>query len=192
MTDGQIPGQLLFIINLIPNAHINPGPYWYLGMTLQLYIIYNILLSKRSDYFVFILVCICLILQLLCDPDGGVLYWMRRNFIGCFFPFAIGIIYARHQVNTNMKFTLVIIAILAVAVYFSNFNYYLWLIAPVLIVPLSIQVTKVCTNCKIIFAFFERIGKISSSIFIMHPIVHWILLPTEEKKEYIYAPISYF
>ena len=81
-----IPGQLLFVINLIPNAHINPGPYWYLGMTLQLYIIYIILMSNKNNYSTYFLLVICILLQLLCAPNGDVIFWMRRNFIGCYLP----------------------------------------------------------------------------------------------------------
>lgn len=184
-----IPGQLLFIINLIPNAHINPGPYWYLGMTLQLYIIYIILISKRSDIPLFFILSICLILQINCEPDGNVIYWMRRNFIGCFLPFSIGIIYARHHILTSMKYAFFIICLLIAVVIVCNFNYYLWLITPLFIVPMSIRVTKLCAKCKILFLWVERIGNISSTIFIMHPIAHWLILPSEDKRPYIYIYI---
>ncbi len=185
-----IPGQLLLIINLIPNAHINPGPYWYLGMTLQLYIIYIFLIFKKSDYSIYLLLGIFSILQLSCAPDNDFLYWMRRNSIGCFLPFAIGIIFARHQhIIKNVRYNFFIVAFLIAVIFVCNFNYYLWVISPLFIVLLSIIVTKACSRSKVLFHCFERIGRISSTIFIMHPIIHWVLLPNETKRPYIYLYI---
>lgn len=181
-----IPGQLLFIINLIPNAHINPGPYWYLGMILQLYIIYIIIIARERDYSIYVLLGICILLQLFCNPDGEAIFWMRRNFIGCFLAFAIGIIVARHHIITYMRYSYFTSIMLIVIVFLCNFNFYLWLTAPLFIIPLSIQVTKACTCSKTVFLFFKKIGNLSSSIFIMHPIAHWLLLPSEDKRQYIY------
>lgn len=184
-----ILGQLLFIINFIPNAHINPGPYWYLGMILQLYIIYILLIHKKSNYSVFFLLVICILLQMFCNPNGDMIYWIRRNFIGCILPFAIGVIYARYHIITNMKYAYITSSLLIAIIFLCNFNYYLWIITPLFIVPLSIRITKASSKCKYLFSFFEKMGIISSSIFIMHPIAHWILLPSENKRLYIYIYI---
>ena len=181
-----IPGQLLFIINLIPNAHINPGPYWYLGMTLQLYIIYIIIISKKSDYSIYLLLVLCILLQLFCKPDGDVIFWMRRNFIGCFLAFAVGIIAARHHIILHMRYRYFTSIILIAIVFLCNYNFYLWLITPLFIIPLSIHVTKACISYKKLFLFFTKIGDLSSNIFIMHPIAHWLLLPSENKRGYLY------
>ncbi len=183
-----ILGQLTLLINIIPNAHINPGQFWYLGMILQLYIIYRILIYERSLYVLYTIMSICIILQLTCQAEGNFIFWLRRNFIGNFFPFAIGILFAKKNIictpmKTKIKLSIIISLILFI--YISNFYYVLWLLTPIGIIILSIIIIKEAKKHKILSYIFYKIGKISSSIFITHSIAHWILLPTDNKKTYL-------
>ena len=49
----HIVAQILMYINFYPNPGdiIYPGPYWFLGMLLQLYLIYRIAIYKRHRSF---------------------------------------------------------------------------------------------------------------------------------------------
>ena len=52
--------QITLIINFLPNPHrlIMPGPYWYFGLTMQLYIIYLLFVYKRPiSYITAIALC---------------------------------------------------------------------------------------------------------------------------------------
>ena len=48
-TFGRVVAQLLMYINMLPDPDhiIKPGPYWYFGLTLQLYIVYRLCLYRR-------------------------------------------------------------------------------------------------------------------------------------------------
>lgn len=45
---SRIIAQCTMLLNFISPMHLLPMPYWYLGMTMQLYIIYVLLVHKRT------------------------------------------------------------------------------------------------------------------------------------------------
>lgn len=182
-----IPGQLSFLINIIPSAHINPGPYWYLGMILQLYILYRLFIYNRNSMYVILLTLICILLQLICNPNGDVIYWLRRNFIGNLLPFALGILYARYYSRlSNINISITITFLISILIYVSNFFFILWILSPIFVIPVTIYIIKIISKCTFLTSGLTNVGKISAYIFITHSIVHWILLPSDDKHPHIY------
>ena len=108
MVDAVTPGrfafhwdnvlaQLLMYINVLPEPDkiIWPGIYWFFGLMMELYIVYCLLLYRRSSWVVVALIVVCWLLQVFCDPDGDTLNRLRYNFIGGMLPFGLGILAAR-------------------------------------------------------------------------------------------------
>ena len=84
--------------NVLPNPDriIWPGPFWFFGLMLQLYIIYRLFIYRRHWAFTVVLMVVCLALQLCLSPDGEAMNRYRYNFMGGVLPFCAGLLYARH------------------------------------------------------------------------------------------------
>jgi hypothetical protein len=84
-------------INVLPEPDkiVWPGIYWFFGLMMQLYIVYRLLLYRRSSWYVVALIAVCWLLQVFCDPDGDTLNRLRYNFIGGMLPFGLGILLGR-------------------------------------------------------------------------------------------------
>ena len=93
----NVLAQLLMYINVLPEPDkiIWPGIYWFFGLMMELYIVYCLLLYRRSSWVVVALIVVCWLLQVFCDPDGDTLNRLRYNFIGGMLPFGLGILAAR-------------------------------------------------------------------------------------------------
>ena len=93
----NVIAQLLMYINVLPEPDkiIWPGIYWFFGLMMELYIVYHLLLYRRSSLWVVGLIIVCWLLQMLCDPEGEVLNRLRYNAVGGILPFGLGILLAR-------------------------------------------------------------------------------------------------
>ena len=58
---SRVVAQILMYINLLPDPDhiIKPGPYWFFGLMLQLYIVYKLFLYKRSSWYTIALIALC-------------------------------------------------------------------------------------------------------------------------------------
>lgn len=94
----QIVGQLMMINNWFvhPDDNIWPGPFWFFGLMLQLYIIYRLFLYRRHWGWNVGLMVVCTGVQLLMDPEGETLNYWRYNFMGGMLPFGLGLLFARY------------------------------------------------------------------------------------------------
>ena len=64
-TVGRVAAQLLMYINLLPDPDhiIKPGPYWFFGLMLQLYIVYRLLIYRQRSAGVVALIAVCWLAQ---------------------------------------------------------------------------------------------------------------------------------
>ena len=94
----DIVAMLGMFNNVLPNPDniIWPGPYWFFGLMLQLYIVYRLLLWRKGDIYALLLVVLCWAMQAFCAPEGETLNCIRYNFMGGVLPFCAGLLYARH------------------------------------------------------------------------------------------------
>ena len=93
--------QLTMTINLFPDPdhRIWPGPYWFFGLMMELYLVYRLLLYRRHwGWNVGLIIC-CMAIQALCwnDPEGDAINRIRYNFMGNMLPFGMGLLVARVQ-----------------------------------------------------------------------------------------------
>lgn len=178
---SEIIGQLSMTINLFPDPDkaIWPGPYWFFGLMMQLYLLYRMVLYKRSNRAVWLLIVACWGIQALCfaAPDGAALNWIRYNCIGGMLPFGMGILLARMPsvprltVNSHLSF-LIAMVIMAVAM---SLGFHTWLWVPAIIVLLHISLVKVLP--AICLKAFDWLGTLSAAIFVCHPITRKIFIP---------------
>jgi peptidoglycan/LPS O-acetylase OafA/YrhL len=183
----RIIGQFTMLINFSPNPDkvIKPGPYWYFGLMLQLYVIYKLLLYRRHWSYTIILIAICWAVQALCSPTGDTLNWLRYNSIGAIMPFGIGILYARFGKNVNTVTHIIIFCASISAIYFFGTSYQLWLWIPLFIVMGSVSLIKITPS--LLVKPLAWIGGISSSIFVIHPIIRPIIIKYANNENHIYV-----
>ena len=176
-TPLTIIAQLGMFNNVMPDPDhvIWPGPFWFFGLMLQLYIVYRLLLFRRGWKPVAVLVAVCWLMQIFCDPEGETLNRVRYNFMGGMMPFAFGLLFARYGRELRHGAWVMVTVVSALAVFFFSFNYQLWLWAPLFVCTFSLGLVKVLPQ-----SFNEQmawVGSISAALFIMHPVTRKVFIP---------------
>lgn len=193
-TFWMVVGQLGMFSNFHPqpNQVIWPGPYWYFGLTMQLYILYYLILGRTKTWVTVVLTVACLAVQigLGVDPMGSTLNWFRYNIFGAMLPVSFGIIVARneHLESQLPRWHYVLIILLCVAVAIAgSFNYHAW----TLIVPLAICIGTMAIIRALppsLLRPLEWLGTLSSMIFVCHPITRKVLIPIAYRGD-VYAAL---
>ena len=173
----DILGQMFMFNNMMPDPDhvIWPGPYWFFGLMMQLYIVYRLLLWRKGDVYALLLIAVCWAMQAFCDPEGDTLNRVRYNFMGGVLPFCAGLLYARHgkQLTHGVRMTLMVISV--VAVFFFSFNFQTWLWAPLFVCTASIGIVKLLP--KTVNEWIAWVGTISAAVFVLHPLTRKIFIP---------------
>ncbi|MGN0068574.1 MAG: acyltransferase [Prevotella sp.] len=185
----DIIAQLLMFNNLMPDPDhiIWPGPYWFFGLMLQLYIVYRLMLYRRHWVVGLVLVVACTVVQMFCVPEGDALNRWRYNCVGGMLPFVAGMLTARHiragekgrgiwDIGNNDR---ILWGAAALAMLFLVFvcqaSYYTWYIVPLLVCIGSVAFVKLLPAC--VLKGLEWMGVISAALFVMHPLVRKIFIP---------------
>ena len=149
--------------------YIVPGPYWYFGMTLQLYIFYIFFIYKRPVIFSLIPFIISFIGLALLERHQGILIWAKYNLWGWLLPFYIGL-YTKHiRIKSYKAFSLPALLFISILIllFEAHFNSWLWI--PGIVVVLFLLVIKVLPPR--IITWGDYLGNISLYIFVIHPII---------------------
>ena len=174
----DIAMQLLMLNNLMPDPDhiIWPGPYWFFGLMLQLYIVYRLLLYRRHWGFTVGLMLICWAVQAVCAPESEELNRWRYNFVGGMVPFGLGILLARFspQAEGRLKLWLWLLGSV-VAVFAFSLHYQLWFWAPVFVCTGGIALVKLLPRWA--NGALEWTGAISAALFVCHPITRKLIIP---------------
>ncbi len=196
-TFWNVVGQLGMFSNLYsdPDHAIWPGPYWYFGLTMQLYIIYYLIVGRTKTWVTVVLTIACLAVQMVLgvDPMGASLNWFRYNIFGAMLPMAFGIIVARNEDKmpklSRWQYLLVVLLCIAIVIA-GSFDYSSW----TLVVPLAVCVGTMA----IIYALpqcllspLEWLGTISSMMFVCHPITRKVLIPIARRGDVYSALLLY-
>lgn len=180
-TFGRVVAQLLMYINILPDPDhiIKPGPYWYFGLTLQLYIVYRLLLYRRKSAYVVALIAVCWAVQTLFSPalfgSDDSLNRIRYNFIGAMLPFGMGMLYARHGKMLPKWGYAALVVVSAIVVFAGSFNFHSWLWVPAFVVIGAVSTVKLLPEQWL--APCVWVGVLSSSLFVVHPILREIIIP---------------
>ena len=179
----DVVGMLGMFSNLFenPSQVIWPGPYWYFGLTLQLYIVYRLLLYRwRHWSIVVLLMAVCWLLQEAYIDDREMLERLRYNFIGGMLPFGIGVLIARYVDGIQASFkdtTMIHLGVLILSIVlitFMSMYQQAWLWVPAFIVVGTIALVKVLPQTVLNWLIW--IGSISAAIFVSHPIIRKIII----------------
>lgn len=179
-TVGRVVAQLLMYINIMPDPDhiIKPGPYWFFGLMIQLYIVYRLLVYRRPSLYAVALIVACWLAQAVFtpanDPGGEILNRIRYNFIGGMLPFGAGVLYARYGRELPSWAYAAIAAVSAVVVFAGSFNFQAWLWVPLFIVTGAVATVKLIPEKAL--APCVWFGAISSALFVVHPITREIII----------------
>ena len=170
---SHIITQLLMVNNFMPSPDkvIWPGPYWFFGLMLQLYIVYRLLFYRRHWGVVVALMAICWLAQVFCDPEGDTLNYIRYSCVGGMLPFGLGLLYARFGKQLTPAAHLFVCVVSLVLVYLLSQSYMTWYFVPIFIITLNISLIKTLP-CSLL----EWTGGISAALFVCHPITRKIFI----------------
>ncbi|MCM1108742.1 MAG: acyltransferase family protein [Clostridium sp.] len=177
--------QLLYLVNFAPapSTHILPGPYWYFGLTLQLYLFYRLLLYRRSSVWLWVAALLSLAVQLWLLSLGtrssvAWLQYVRYNFLGSLIPFVLGVSVARRAWAwpESRWINLLLILVLCALIMWGCYHKYTWTLVPVLWIAFQIALLRAVPQGW--WQPLAWVGGISASVFVIHPSLRplWLLL----------------
>ncbi|MFA6717875.1 MAG: acyltransferase [Prevotella sp.] len=185
----QVIGQLGMFNNVLPEPDRNiwPGPYWFFGLMLQLYIVYRLFLYRRHWGWTVGLMVICVVLQLFMAPEGEVLNRYRYNFMGGMLPFGFGLLFARYGeriilLRIGGLGTLMSMVFTTFLVVSMSNNFYAWAFVPVVVCLACIYFIKFFRYIKgsfmtSIYDFLVWMGRLSAALFVIHPVTRKVFIP---------------
>ncbi len=190
-TVEKVVAQLLMYNNLLPNPDrmIWPGPYWFFGLMLQLYIVYRLLLHRRHVAFTIVLMTVCVAVQLMLEPDGSDINRYRYNFMGGMLPFGLGLLYARYEGWLNeekmtrgklfIRFLICTMLVICLSV-----SFFWWTFVPVAVCGASLYLVKWMGSVgwmSGVMKVLHWMGIISAALFVTHPIVRKVVIPISRR-----------
>ena len=178
----RLAATLTYTINLIPFGYfpVEPGPYWYFMLTMELYAVYILLLHKRGNFPLFLLCLISIIAFMVFEGQGKILLWLKLNLFGASIPFALGILAGRakqlNQKNTacfHSVYGILILISLSILVV-SELTFYAWIFSSIAVLVFGISLSKI--SIGVIGKAVGWIGGISHIVFVVHPLVRELYL----------------
>ena len=186
---AQIVGQLLMINNFYdqPDRNIWPGPFWFFGLMLQLYVVYRLLLYRRHWGWTVGLMAVCTVAQLFMDPEGENLNYWRYNFMGGMLPFGLGLLFARYGnkvmlVNLTFGSFLMSWVVCSFFIVSASGSFYTWAIVPALVCYASVYFIKTVSTLPLpwlrarIGYVLGWLGNVSAALFVIHPAIRKVFI----------------
>lgn len=184
--------QVLMVSNLNPEQNIEPGPYWFFGMIVEMYVIYRLLIYKRKDAVVLALVLVSLVAMAIAGPRGWKIVYLRINCFLAILPFCMGVLAARHLHFKSFSlhrgwhclgwFLLAFVLLTA-----TKFNFYSWLVMPVFVVATAVTVVKLLRRSRLLDNVFGWVGALSGVLFVVHPAVREVLIERANASGHYYG-----
>lgn len=173
----DVLAQLFMVNNFLPDPDraIWPGPYWFFGIMLQMYVLYRILLYRASNLWLLVIVFLMWGIQLMCSPESDVLNWFRYNFIGSLLPFCFGLWYARSGIDNGKPMYLILFILSTVFIVWFGMAFHSWFLVPLFVCMGSIAFIKLLPRS--INSMLSWVGTISAALFVVHPLTRKIFIP---------------
>ena len=213
--------QLTMTINFFyfdPDHIIKPGPYWYFGLMLQLYILYILVIYRwRQNSLLIALAAGSILLEACFGNQQDWLNYIRYNFIGGMLPFGLGVIFGGTEVRgyggTRLPWRVlsaagvfshprtpvppylrIISLLLALAsiplVLVMSFSFHSWLWIPVVIIIGTIALVKALP--AVILKIFVFFGTYSAAMFVAHPIARKLFITVAWQRDAYDGLMLYF
>ena len=173
--------SMLSNLNIFSHNTYAPGPYWYFGLMLQLYVVYRFFFFRRSWGIIIGAILLSFMAQAISIPDSIVIDWLRHNFVGSILPFGLGLLYARYEEQLQpRKMVYGVIAVISIVLVFTtNLSFIPWLTTPIFACTFGISCLQLLP--KSLNKPLAWIGGVSAAIFISHPIVRQLSLALANK-----------
>lgn len=184
--------QLFMVENLNPSFKIMPGPYWFFGMILEIYIIYRFFFYRRPTWLMLAIVALSVIVMLFLEPNGKTIMYLRINFCLALLPFSLGVLAARYWPSGSMLFdskikVLLMFIISFVLLTICKFNFYSWLFMPLFIIATSITMVKLLNGVKSLTHVLGWLGGLSGVMFVVHPALRQLLIARANESGHCYT-----
>ena len=170
--------QSLLLINFLPDAPqlIKPGPYWYFGFAMQLYLLYYLAIYRRHWAWMVAMVLVCWLVQSVQQADGATLTWLRYNFVSGALPLSLGVCAARYGRDIDMSrwWWAVLTIGCAVGAWLGNYWFQAWLWAPVPVIGAFVGMAKLLRGAA--SRPLMWMGGISAALFAIHPLVRALIV----------------
>ena len=187
----DIVSQLLMFNNLLPQPDkvIWPGPFWFFGLMMQLYIIYRLFIHRRHWGFVAALVVLSLVVQLPFLHDADTLNRLRYNCISGMLPFGIGVAAGRlsprlMQLTWQRWQWTVVLLTSAVLTLLLCLWAPTWLLASAGVIGVMVALVKLLPST--VLNWLTWTGGISAAMFVAHPTLRKIFIPISHQGD-VYA-----
>lgn len=194
-TFSVIVEHLLMVVNFVPDPDhtIHPGPFWFFGIMMQLYVAYIVVFHRFRHWSVVVAaIVVAFAIQLPKAPDSLDLEWTRYNLFGSLLPFGAGLLLARANLSKVMKhvdepvfWPLALLASLAF-VFAMSFFYVSWYLVPIFVCIAAIAFVKLLPAGMQRYAVW--LGGISSALFVTHPIARKLFIGISRRGD-IYSGI---
>jgi len=190
-TFSNIIANVFFYHGFVPSANnaIVPGG-WSIGTEMIFYLIFPLLYSfLKKDYMILksmIIVVLCYLLIYLMKIEVKIATFWYYNILTQLPAFLVGINFYRFSKKLVLKNAVLIFTI------FTIFTVILWVLKLAIFIPVSASFSF-CGLVKILeynifnFKFLENLGKVSYSVYLLHFIFVFYLLPNQS--HYIFIPI---
>lgn len=177
--------QMLMVTNCImpPYRYVFPGPYWFLGLMMELYIIYRLVLyvprggaAWRRWLWPVVFAIVCLAPQIWFRNAGREMILLRYNFFVAGLSFSAGLLVARYGGIPRMSrwAWAGVCTLLTVAFIVMQKTPVMWIFSSIVATAAMIALVKSFGNAMM--KPFVWVGGISSFLFIMHPVVRFFAL----------------
>ena len=186
----DVVAQLLMFNNLLPSPDkvIWPGPFWFFGLMMQLYIVYRLLVCRRHWGLVVGLIALCWLVQLPFLGDVATLNWLRYNCVSGMLPFGLGVLAGRYGGHVALSgveaagravgaVLLVLGVLLAVAGCLLSAHTWLWV--PALVIVAGVGLVKLLPQR--LMELFAWTGGISAAMFVAHPALRKLFIPISHR-----------
>lgn len=183
-TAVQVAMQLLMANNLLsdPDRQIWPGPYWYFGLMVQVYLLWRVALCRRPSWLVGLLMVVCTSVQLLMEPEGETINWYRYNALGSMLPLGVGVLWARHATHHLPRWQWLIMGVAAVVmVVLLGLDFVSWMLTPAIVCLCAVSVALATPSVWVRPAAW--LGKLSAALFVVHPLTRRIIIPLSQQGE---------
>lgn len=182
--------QLLLIGNLNPRGTVVPGPYWFFGMIMEMYVIYRLLIYRRSDKVMWAVVAFSLIVMAFNWNH----HYLRINCFLAILPFCLGVFAARHL---DARFARLdkssacwwCFLLSFVLLTLCKFNFYTWLFMPIFVVATAVTVVKLMCRVSLLAQVFGWLGAISGVMFVVHPGIRTLLVDRANESGHYFSVV---
>ncbi len=175
--------QITLVNNIVlPWMVMVVGAWWYLGLAMQFYIVYALMVYRRCDYWLVALAIASVVMQSCASSVNAIGYaqcptmeWLRNNCLGWMPVFAAGVWYGRAGDRLTAKWGRVLLAASLLLMVPCQLDQVLWQLTPLFGVVISIAVARAVTSSKRWSSKWMWIGAISGYIYISHPVLRFYL-----------------